>query len=159
MELGSQFSIMVHKRKKRNQPKDGKDDRDVKPRQTSYEDLVKENGNFDRFYKVSFFVVAHDPDLTSSGSWPFLIFPCVSTGHGSLLSNRTESAEPFAPVLLSSSSHKFTFPCQAQKLVQSDEEWTQMIECLKSDLPAAFRITSGLPETNFLLKIVQGLRY
>ena len=45
---------------------------------------------------------------------------------------------------------------QAQKLVSSDEEWTQMIECLKSDLPAAFRITSGLPETSFLLKIVQG---
>ncbi|XP_028968425.1 tRNA (cytosine(34)-C(5))-methyltransferase [Galendromus occidentalis] len=86
---------MVHKRKRKNQAKVGRDDRDTERRQASYEDLVKENGNFDRYYR-------------------------------------------------------------AQKLVGSDEEWSQMIECLKSDLPAAFRITSGLPETNFLLKIVQG---
>ncbi|OQR72984.1 tRNA (cytosine(34)-C(5))-methyltransferase-like [Tropilaelaps mercedesae] len=86
---------MVHKRKrKQQQHRDGRDNRDSK-QHIPYEDLVRENGNFEKYYK-------------------------------------------------------------AQRLVDSDEEWTRMVNCLKSDLPSAFRITAGLPETKFLLKIVKG---
>ncbi|XP_022701059.1 tRNA (cytosine(34)-C(5))-methyltransferase-like [Varroa jacobsoni] len=85
---------MVHKRKRKPQHKDGRDNCDNK-RHTPYEDLIRENGSFEKYYK-------------------------------------------------------------AQKLVASDEEWGRMVECLKSDLPSSFRITAGLPETKFLLKIVKG---
>lgn len=42
---------MVHKRKRKPQHKDGRDNCDNK-RHTPYEDLIRENGSFEKYYKV-----------------------------------------------------------------------------------------------------------